>query len=176
MTTLINLWGGPGSGKSTTAAGVFCELKQRGVSCELITEYVKSWAWRGAAIGPFDDVYITAKQLRRESACYGRVDYIITDSPIGLGAVFESIYGRGSLMMHALCNDLRARQLAAGIRIMDLMVQRTKPYVQAGRWEDESKAHQVDAACLAYLADFGFGVVRGVDEVVARMPLGAKLL
>jgi hypothetical protein len=175
MTTLINLWGGPGSGKSTTAAGVFCELKQQGVSCELITEYVKSWAWRGVEIGPFDDVYITAKQLRRESACYGRVDYVVTDSPIGLGAVFESIYKPGTRTMHHLCTNLRARQLAAGIRIMDLVVQRTKPYVQAGRWEDEAKARQVDAACAEYLAPWGFGVVRGVDEVVARLPLGSKL-
>lgn len=175
MTTLINLWGGPGSGKSTTAAGVFAELKQRGISCELITEWVKTWAWRGEKIGPFDDVYITAKQLRRESACYGRVDYIITDAPLGLGAVFESIYKPGSSMMHALCGELRARQLRAGLRIMDLLIQRTNPYVQAGRWEDEEKARQVDDACAAYLAPFGFSVARTIDDITARLPLGAKL-
>lgn len=152
-------------------------INRRGVSCELITEWVKTWAWRGEKIGPFDDVYITAKQLRRESACYGKVDYIITDSPIGLGAVFESIYKPGSLMMNALCNDLRARQLAAGVRILDIMIQRTKPYVQAGRWENERKARDVDAECLRYLADFGFGfgIARGPDDVLARLSLGGKL-
>src|SRR4051812_30110643 len=91
-TTLINLWGGPGSGKSTTAAGVFSAMKMAGVSCELVTEYVKQWAWRGDKIGDFDDVYLTAKQLRRESCLYGKVEYIITDSPISLGALYERLY------------------------------------------------------------------------------------
>jgi hypothetical protein len=175
MTTLINLWGGPGSGKSTTAAGVFYELKQRGISCELITEYVKTWAWRGEKIGPFDDVYITAKQLRRESALYGKVDYIVTDSPIGLGAVFESIYNRGSSVMLDLCNNLRRRQVEAGLRIVDVLLQREKPYVQAGRYEDEATARNVDAACAQYLGPLGYSHLRNAADIIASLPLGRKL-
>ena len=33
-TLIINLIGGPGSGKSTTAAGLFYKLKQMGIDCE----------------------------------------------------------------------------------------------------------------------------------------------
>ena len=33
---VINLIGGPGSGKSTTMAGVLCELKKLGVNCDMI--------------------------------------------------------------------------------------------------------------------------------------------
>ena len=42
---VINLVGGPGCGKSTTAAGLFYELKRRDYSVELVTEYAKSRVW-----------------------------------------------------------------------------------------------------------------------------------
>ena len=38
---VINLWGGPGCGKSTTAAGLFSIMKMRGHKVELVTEYAK---------------------------------------------------------------------------------------------------------------------------------------
>jgi AAA domain-containing protein len=144
QTTLINLWGGPGSGKSTTAADVFARMKLAGKSIELVREYVKTWAWRGDKIGPFDDVYITAKQLRNESALYGKVEYIVTDSPLSLGQLYERLYNPNQTTMANLAASLRARQAAAGIRVIDCLVKRTKPYVAAGRWEDEAAARRID--------------------------------
>lgn len=152
-TTLINLWGGPGSGKSTTAAGVFYAMKMTGVSCELVTEYVKQWAWRGDKIGDFDDVYLTVKQLRRESCLYGKVEYIVTDSPISLGALYERLYHPEQTTMADLCASLRARQQAAGINVINRLVKRTKPFVQAGRWEDEAAARKVDVYAIELLCD-----------------------
>ena len=38
----INFLGGPSSGKSTTAAWLFAQLKDRQASIELVTEYVKA--------------------------------------------------------------------------------------------------------------------------------------
>lgn len=151
-TTIINLSGGPGSGKSTTAAEVFARMKHANLSCELITEYVKAWAWRGTPIGPWDDIYITAKQLRRESACYGKVDYVITDSPLWLGAIYERLYRPDSALLATVANDLRVRQLQAGLRIVECFVKRTKPFVQAGRYEDEAAARRVDAYCQEWLS------------------------
>jgi len=40
-TKVINLFAGPGAGKSTTAAGLFAEMKRANVDVELVTEYVK---------------------------------------------------------------------------------------------------------------------------------------
>lgn len=42
---VINLFGGPGSGKSTGAAYIFSQLKMKGINCELITEYAKDKTW-----------------------------------------------------------------------------------------------------------------------------------
>ena len=44
-TKIVNLYGGPGTGKSTTAAALFAEMKIRGVNCEYIQEYAKDKAW-----------------------------------------------------------------------------------------------------------------------------------
>lgn len=44
-TIIVNIYGSPSAGKSTTAAGVFYELKRNGIRCELVTEYAKSKVW-----------------------------------------------------------------------------------------------------------------------------------
>ena len=46
MKTLhINLWAGPGTGKSTMAAGIFAALKWNKIDCELVSEYAKQIVW-----------------------------------------------------------------------------------------------------------------------------------
>ena len=40
-TLVINLIGGPCSGKSTIAAELFARLKKMGIHCELVSEYIK---------------------------------------------------------------------------------------------------------------------------------------
>ncbi len=44
-TLVVNLLGGPGSGKSTTAADVFARLKWQDINCELVTEFAKDLVW-----------------------------------------------------------------------------------------------------------------------------------
>jgi pantothenate kinase len=43
-TTIINVYGGPGAGKSTSAAYLYYLLKVAGKNVELVREYVKDWA------------------------------------------------------------------------------------------------------------------------------------
>lgn len=42
---VVNLYGGPGVGKSTGAAYVFARLKEAGVVAELVTEFAKDLTW-----------------------------------------------------------------------------------------------------------------------------------
>jgi len=44
-TLIVNLFGGPSSGKTTMAAGLFCLLKMHGIDCELVTEFAKDLVW-----------------------------------------------------------------------------------------------------------------------------------
>lgn len=92
MTTIINLFAGPGAGKSTAAANLFSNLKQKHYSVELVTEYVKQWAYANKPIGVYDQLYVQAKQMHRESQLLNKVDFIITDSPVWLCAYYAKHY------------------------------------------------------------------------------------
>lgn len=88
---IINLFAGPGTGKSTTAAALFAELKFRGVNCEYIPEYAKDAAWEGNRAKLFaQQDYIFAKQHWRIAKVADEVDFLITDSPLLMGIVYSS--------------------------------------------------------------------------------------
>lgn len=151
-TTVIELYGGPGSGKSTLAAGTFAELKRRGHSAELVAEAAKDMAWAGTPIGPFDDWVLLGEQVKRESRLYGKVDFVVTDSPLGLQGLFELFYKRGNGQpIWRACRAIRKLQDAMGVRRLQFLVPRRYCYVQAGRYESESQARELDGLARTYL-------------------------
>lgn len=85
MTAIINLFGGPNTGKSTTASGLFYWMKIHGFNVELVTEYAKDMTWENRHNILADQLYILAKQNRRLERLRDKVDYVITDSPLILG-------------------------------------------------------------------------------------------
>jgi nicotinamide riboside kinase len=92
MTLIVNLFGGPSTGKSTNAAGIFYKLKTQGINCEYIQEYAKDKTWQGDTFSLAVQPYITSKQLYRQHRVMGKVDVIVTDSPIILGVVYGGLY------------------------------------------------------------------------------------
>lgn len=92
---VINLFGGPGSGKSTIAAGLFYKLKIRGINCELCTEYAKDMVWEESYHTLDDQIYVFGKQHHRLWRVKDKVDVIICDSPLILSCYYsktESLY------------------------------------------------------------------------------------
>lgn len=91
-TKFINLHGGPGLGKSTTAAGVFYKMKTMGINVELIPEYPKEVVWEGLMALLNNQVHIFSEQLRRQWRLLDQVDYAVTDSPLLLSSVYFDHY------------------------------------------------------------------------------------
>lgn len=86
---VINLFGGPGVGKSTAAAGLFYEMKKAQLRVELVTEYAKDAVWEKRHDLLDDQIYIFAKQQRRISRLQDTgIEWVITDSPLPLGLVY----------------------------------------------------------------------------------------
>lgn len=153
-TTVINLLGGGGVGKSTTACGLFYYMKNMKMSVELVREYVKSWAWKGEKIGEYDQMYITGKQMRYESILYGKVDYIVTDSPILLGPIYEHWLTNDSIMESSV-RKFYDKAKENGIDHKFFLLERTKDYVQAGRYQTEDEARRFDDHLRTTLVKWG---------------------
>lgn len=150
MTKLINLIAGPGCGKSTTAAGLFYEMKKVGFNCELVQEYAKELVWSGQVIKPIDQPGVFTKQTIRETRLIGKVDYIITDSP----ALLALYYAEGTPycirgLTHDYYNELRKQ----GVVIYNFMLERTKKYNPLGRYQTEDQARQIDTDLKRILDD-----------------------
>jgi hypothetical protein len=94
-TKIINLFGGPGSGKSTITSGLFYELKKRNISCDNPYEFPKQVAWEDNKSQITDQLYIFANQHRGIVRSYGKVDFIILDSPILLSLAYKDGYDKG---------------------------------------------------------------------------------
>lgn len=85
----IYLWGPPSCGKSRTAARLFADLKDLGVSpIELVGEAAKEWAWAGRTIAPWDQWVLLGEQLRREYELLRNDVSLITDCPLGLNYIY----------------------------------------------------------------------------------------
>lgn len=145
MTTVINLHGEPGCGKSTLAALIYAMMKMRGMGVELVREYIKSWAWEGRPVRGSDELYIFTKQERAESLLYGKVDWIITDRPLALSIVYDRLY-RGN-MESAYRKAMEEQQARYNVKYIDLMVKSKHPYVSAGRYHTEDEAREIAKIC-----------------------------
>lgn len=88
----INIFGGPGSGKSTAAAGVFYKMKLADVRIELVTEFSKQLVWENRLKDmQTQQEYLFAEQNYRMHILRGKVDYLVTDSPLLLNNIYSDI-------------------------------------------------------------------------------------
>lgn len=88
-TIVLNLFGGPGISKSTMAAGIFAKLKWNKIHSELINEYAKELVWESSFNKLKNQVYVFAKQHNKQYTLNGKVNVIITDSPLVLTIYYD---------------------------------------------------------------------------------------
>jgi nicotinamide riboside kinase len=164
-TKVINMLGGSGIGKSTAAAGLYHEMKQKGMNVELVREYVKMWAWTGNKVGQYDQIYIFGKQARSEYMLYGKVDYIITDSPIILGPVYEKFYNDGESMIEEAAIKFLKKADNNGVEHINFLLERKKEFNPEGRYETEEQAKQVDLEVRKFIVqnDLDFKLINCPD-------------
>lgn len=165
---VINLWGGPGAGKSTTAAGLFYYMKNQGLSVELVTEYAKALAWAKRGEELTDQFYIYAKQHHRQHVLKDQVDYCITDSPLLLTLLYTSKSQPDSYKQFVL-------DTFHSYDNVNFFIERVKPYDPTGRFqtvcEADALAHQTKE--LLYDHSIPFITVKGdatsYETVVAQL-------
>ena len=85
---VVNIFGVPGSGKSASAAYIFYKLKEAGINVELVTEFAKDLVWEDNYKAISNQLYIAGNQYYRLSKLDGKVDVVVTDSPLMLQSVY----------------------------------------------------------------------------------------
>ena len=146
-TKIINLFGGPGSGKSTTAAELFAVMKKRGHSVELVTEYAKELVYgRSPLLG--NQKHIFDEQNRRQKLLLGNVNYAITDSPIFLSTIYAGNDTTGNLAPDFVTSAVETFNSYNNI---NFYLNRLHPYRKDGRLQNEEGANNLGEALLLEL-------------------------
>lgn len=141
----INLYGGPGSGKSTLSTLLFSELKYREMRVELVREYAKELVYQNEDMTKLSEekrIYILAEQMRREAIHYNKVDYLITDSPVLIAAYYYK--------------NRHAIELSKGLlsdKEFHFFIKRDDqlPFEKYGRAHDEDQAKAIDQEMKDFL-------------------------
>lgn len=155
-TKVINLIGGPGVGKSTLAAMLFAELKKRGAECELVLEYAKEKLWEESKRTLDNQLYIFAKQNYRQWRLKGKVEYIITDSPLLLSIIYDKEH------------DSKFRELVKSVHDkydnLNYFISRHTEYKENGRLQTYDEAVKIDGMLKKMLDDEGVKYVETTPE------------
>lgn len=137
---IINLYGQPGAGKSTTRADVFSRLKRAGVNCEEVYEHAKKLTWLKRHLELSCQPYVLGKQLRDFEILRGQVDVIVTDSPLLLSYFYGKKY----------CQDAYpdsfyqfVAEQAQRMPAMNFYLNRTKAYNPIGRNQTEAESDEI---------------------------------
>lgn len=135
---LINLFGGPGSGKSTAAAHLFSALKGNHVKTELVGEFAKELIYLGNEIQLVNQVYIMGSQYRKQKDLerYG-VDIAVSDSPLQL----QLTYCRGKTYYNEL--NALVLKLQEEFNNFNVFIKRAAPYQMHGRLQTEKEADRL---------------------------------
>lgn len=133
---LINVCGAPGAGKSTLSAYVFAKLKMMGINCELVTEFAKDKVWEKNNEALSNQIYIFANQYYRITRCAGKVDVIITDSPL-----FLCLFYNKDPDIDEPLKEL-VTKIVAKYDNLNYFLRRVKKYNPIGRLQTEAESNE----------------------------------
>jgi len=164
---VVNLYGGPGTGKSSTMAGVFSALKWKGLNCEQAPEFAKEKVWEGSTAILENQIYVFGKQLHTIYRVKDKVDVVITDSPLLLSLVYGKHLGQpfANLVFDTYSKFFN----------LNFFLRRKKKYNPSGRLQTAEKAKMIDEQIKEFLKSYGvrnYAVDAGpyaVDHIVSNI-------
>ena len=173
MTKYANLYAGPGTGKSTTAAKVFAMMKENGHNVEITREYVKKWAWQKRSPVTFDQFYFFGKQVNEEYTLLNKVEAVISDSPSWIVCYYTKVYGEAQTadLFLNMYREYRRMMEKDGATFIDIFLTRKKAYNPKGRFQTEDEARAIDNDMLAYMRAAGIDplMVDGDEHAAVRI-------
>lgn len=153
-TFYIKLYGAPGAGKSTGASWIFANLKLLGLDSEYVQEVAKDMVWEAnkfAFSDPDNQMFIFASQFYRLNRLNGKVDVVVTDSPLLLSELYIK---DGSILN---CDEYKSlvHKFNDKFNGVDILVKRAKKYNQNGRNQTEEESDKLACEIEALLQHNG---------------------
>lgn len=142
---IVNLFGAPGSGKSTGAAYLFSQLRMRQINCELTEEFPKQLRWEGRDIARKNHIFIFANHLYKIECLQKETDIIISDSPLPL-----SIFYNDNNYIQEEFTKLILKVFNSFNTINYLLV-RDFQYNEIGRYQTEEQSDDIDKDLREFL-------------------------
>lgn len=143
-TTIINMFAGPGAGKTTCAWEIASELKKKGFVTEYVPEYAKELVWDKnyeMLDGSLEHQrQLLAVQTHRIVRLIGQVDFVVTDAPLMLNSIY---FTSGTPEEQRLYRD-EVFEKFSSFENFSVFIRRGNNFEQAGRIHDLSQSMQVD--------------------------------
>lgn len=152
---VINLFGAPGVGKSTLAYLLTGHLKADGINAELVTEFAKDLTWANRDFDLSAQPYIFGEQYYRIQKLVGKVDFIITDSPLLLSLIYTNNSYPESFKKSVL-------DIFNSFDNINVLVNRTKPYSTSGRTQTEVESAIIQEQVKKLLKDTNQEVIQAL--------------
>ncbi len=154
----INLYAGPGAGKSLVAAWLYDRLRIAGVRAELVREAIKPSAYAGKLPGEWEAIDFFTAQLQAERQWLNvGVPHVVTDSPLLLACYYQAMTDcpeADGCLTHA-------RKFAERHPSVDVFLLRDDGfgYDAAGRYQDEAQSRLIDGEIMTFLVREGVSFV-----------------
>jgi hypothetical protein len=145
MSIVVNLFGGPGSTKSTNALGITYFLKLYCIEAELANEYAKEKVYDNSLEILEDQNYVFAKQLHKMRRVDGKVDVIVSDSPLVLSILYNK--NESEEFVQNVLKTFNA------FDNMNFYIERPSYYTEAGRLQTKEEAMALDEELKKILKD-----------------------
>ena len=154
----ICLFGGPGLGKSTTAARLFSDLKACGQHAEYASEFIKQWAYLKRVPRGYDQLFIFGSQIHAEDVLrQAGVAVVVSDSPVLMQCAYAKKHGCPYWAdMVRIAGDYESSWTTLNL----FLGREGIPYRQDGRYEDAGQAAEMDEFMAEFLGDCGVQFLR----------------
>lgn len=145
MTTLVNLYGAPCSGKTTTAFKLCYDLKILGKSVALVQEFATELIWTKELWG-WGQSQICSEMIRRvEKPLKGGVDFVICESPLYLNILYapKKTYGDEQAIKKMQYDIFYLYECYPNLIIKNVFLP-----VREENWSDKHRMHPLSEAKL----------------------------
>jgi len=145
---VINLFGGPGVGKTTVAMRVFTELNMKQLKVEYVDEYAKELTWNQSFKMMENQQMIFANQHQKFFRLKDTIDIAVTDAPLFNSIVYS---GKGDDNKHFHANVFHEFKRYQNL---NFFLKRETEYKEHGRSQKLEDAIKVDEEVLRCLEWF----------------------